>query len=97
MMRLENLLFRMTSIGDTLRRERQRRHLEIPQIAGELRISSRFLEAMEQDEFAKLPGGVFTRSFVRQYGDFLGPRWGGTGGRDGSRGSPGTRDSRAFP
>jgi cytoskeletal protein RodZ len=62
----------MTSIGDTLRRERQRRHLEIPQIAGELRISSRFLEAMEQDEFAKLPGGVFTRSFVRQYGDFLG-------------------------
>jgi cytoskeleton protein RodZ len=62
----------MTSIGDTLRRERQRRNLDLPKIAGELKISTRFLEAMEQDEFAKLPGGVFTRSFVRQYASFLG-------------------------
>ena len=62
----------MTSIGDTLRRERQRRNLELPKIAGELKISVRFLEAMEQDEFGKLPGGVFTKSFVRQYAGFLG-------------------------
>src|SRR5580698_7892307 len=62
----------MTSIGDTLRRERQRRNLELPKIAGELKISARFLEAMEQEEFAKLPGGVFTKSFVRQYAVFLG-------------------------
>lgn len=62
----------MTSIGDTLRRERQRRNLELPKIAGELKISVRFLEAMEHDEFAKLPGGVFTKSFVRQYAGFLG-------------------------
>jgi len=27
---------------------------------------------MEQDDFAKLPGGVFTKSFVRQYANFLG-------------------------
>jgi cytoskeleton protein RodZ len=62
----------MTSIGDTLRRERHRRNLELPKIAGELKISTRFLEAMEHDEFAKLPGGVFTKSFVRQYASFLG-------------------------
>jgi cytoskeleton protein RodZ len=62
----------MTSIGDTLRRERQRRNLELPKIAGELKISVRFLEAMEEDDFAKLPGGVFTRSFLRQYATFLG-------------------------
>jgi len=62
----------MTSIGDTLRRERQRRNLDLPRIASELKISQRFLEAMEQDEFAKLPGGVFTKSFVRQYASFLG-------------------------
>jgi cytoskeleton protein RodZ len=62
----------MTSIGDTLRRERQRRNLELPKIAGELKISARFLEAMEQDDFAKLPGGVFTKSFLRQYAVFLG-------------------------
>lgn len=62
----------MISIGDTLRRERRKRNLELAQIAGELKISTRFLEAMEQDDFAKLPGGVFTRSFVRQYASFLG-------------------------
>jgi len=62
----------MTSIGDTLRRERQRRNLDLPEIAGKLKISARFLEAMEHDDFAKLPGGVFARSFVRQYADFLG-------------------------
>ncbi|HUB78078.1 MAG TPA: RodZ domain-containing protein [Bryobacteraceae bacterium] len=62
----------MTSIGETLRRERQRRNLELPKIAAELKISTRFLEAMEHDEFSKLPGGVFTKSFVRQYASFLG-------------------------
>jgi len=62
----------MTSIGDTLRRERQRRNLELPKIAGELKISVRFLDAMEKDDFGKLPGGVFTKSFVRQYASFLG-------------------------
>jgi cytoskeleton protein RodZ len=37
-----------------------------------LKISARFLEAMEHDDFGKLPGGVFTKSFVRQYASFLG-------------------------
>ncbi len=62
----------MTSIGDTLRRERQRRNLELSEISGELKISTRFLEAIESDDLAKLPGGVFTKSFVRQYAGFLG-------------------------
>lgn len=62
----------MNSIGDTLRRERRRRNLEISQIAGDLKISGRFLEAMERDDFAKLPGGVFTKSFIRQYAGYLG-------------------------
>lgn len=62
----------MNSIGDTLRRERQRRNLDLHRIAAELKISVRFLEAMEQDDFGKLPGGVFTKSFVRQYASFLG-------------------------
>jgi cytoskeleton protein RodZ len=62
----------MTSIGETLRRERLRRNLELAKIAGELRISTRFLGAIEEGDFGKLPGGVFTRSFVRQYACFLG-------------------------
>jgi len=62
----------MTSIGETLRRERLRRNLELDPISKELKISPRLLEAMEADRFDKLPGGVFTRSFVRQYARELG-------------------------
>jgi cytoskeleton protein RodZ len=62
----------MTSIGETLRRERLKRNLELGQIAEELKISSRFLEAIEAGDLDKLPGGVFTRSFIVQYARLLG-------------------------
>src|SRR5690349_5142660 len=62
----------MTSVGETLRRERVRRGLELEQISRELKISARFLGAIEDDDFEKLPGGVFAKSFVRQYARMLG-------------------------
>jgi cytoskeleton protein RodZ len=62
----------MTSIGETLRRERIKRNLDLGQISRELKISSRMLEAIEDERFDKLPGGVFTKSFVRQYAHLLG-------------------------
>src|SRR5215467_10886987 len=62
----------MTSVGETLRRERLKRNLSLDRISGELKISSRLLDAIEQEHFEKLPGGVFTKSFVRQYAHFLG-------------------------
>ena len=62
----------MTSIGETLRRERLKRNLELGQIAQELKIASRFLEAIEAGQLDKLPGGVFTKSFIIQYARLLG-------------------------
>src|SRR5437764_7308118 len=64
--------YSMSSIGESLRRERRRRNLELDQISHELRISSRFLEAIEEEQFEKLPAGVFAKSFVRQYARYLG-------------------------
>jgi cytoskeleton protein RodZ len=61
----------MTSIGETLRQERLRRNLQLDQISRELKISRRLLEAIEDEEFSRLPGGVFTRSFVVQYARYL--------------------------
>jgi cytoskeleton protein RodZ len=61
----------MNSIGETLRRERLRRNLDLDQISRELKISSRFLEAIEDERFDKLPAGVFAKSFVRQYARLL--------------------------
>lgn len=62
----------MTSIGECLRRERLRRNLELEQISEELKISARMLAAIEAEDFEKLPGGVFAKSFVRQYAHLLG-------------------------
>jgi cytoskeleton protein RodZ len=62
----------MTPVGETLRRERIKRNLELDTISSELKISSRFLQAIESDQFEKLPGGVFAKSFVRQYAHLLG-------------------------
>lgn len=62
----------MTSVGETLRRERLRRNLDLEAVSRELKISPRMLEAIEAEKFEKLPGGVFAKSFVRQYARFLG-------------------------
>src|ERR1700683_4517681 len=62
----------MASIGETLRRERQRRNMELDQVSQELKISSRFLQAIEEENFDRLPAGVFAKSFVRQYARMLG-------------------------
>jgi cytoskeleton protein RodZ len=62
----------MTQVGETLRRERLKRNLDLEQISHELKISARFLDAIEHDQYDKLPGGVFAKSFVRQYARLLG-------------------------
>ncbi len=62
----------MTAIGEVLRRERLRRNLTLEQISRQTKISVKLLEAIEAEDFDKLPGGVFTRSFVRQYAHVLG-------------------------
>ena len=62
----------MTSIGEILRRERLKRNLDLGQIAQELKIAPRFLEAIEAGQLDKLPGGLFTKSFTLQYARLLG-------------------------
>jgi cytoskeleton protein RodZ len=62
----------MTSVGETLRRERQGKHLTLEQVSRETKINPRFLDAIENDRLDHLPGGVFAKSFVRQYARVLG-------------------------
>jgi cytoskeleton protein RodZ len=62
----------MTLIGETLRRERLKRRLDLEGVSRELKISPRMLEAIEDERFDRLPGGVFAKSFVRQYARMLG-------------------------
>lgn len=48
------------------------RGITLEEIAAATKISTRSLSALEQQEFDKLPGGVFNKGFVRAYSRFLG-------------------------
>ncbi|HEV2175675.1 MAG TPA: helix-turn-helix domain-containing protein [Terriglobia bacterium] len=62
----------MASFGENLRREREMRGVNLEEISASTRIGVRFLQALEEDDFAALPGGIFTRSFIRAYASYLG-------------------------
>jgi cytoskeleton protein RodZ len=62
----------MASLGENLRREREMRGVTLQEISAATKISVRFLQALENEDFGQLPGGIFTRSFIRAYAKYLG-------------------------
>jgi cytoskeleton protein RodZ len=46
---------------------RRSRRISLDQIAGLTKIKTEFLTAIEQGKFEKLPGGIYTTSYIRQY------------------------------
>lgn len=62
----------MGSFGENLRREREMRGVTLDEISTSTKINPHLLQAIEADDFAKLPGGIFTRSFIRAYAGYLG-------------------------
>ena len=62
----------MASFGANLRREREMRGVPLEEISEATKISVRCLQALEAEQFSKLPGGIFTRSFIRAYAKYLG-------------------------
>lgn len=58
--------------GERLKRERELREVPVEEITTATRIGPRFLEALENEEWEKLPGGVFNRGFVRSIARYLG-------------------------
>jgi cytoskeleton protein RodZ len=57
----------MIDFGGKLRAAREARGVGVRQIAATTRISVAALEALERNDISKLPGGIFSRSFVRSY------------------------------
>lgn len=57
----------MPTLGEELRHKREQQGITLADIADATRIGTRFLKAIETDNFSTLPGGIFTRSFIRAY------------------------------
>lgn len=53
--------------GRELAEARERRNQTVAEIAQQLKLSPHQIEALEADDYARLPGAVFVRGFVRNY------------------------------
>jgi cytoskeleton protein RodZ len=62
----------MTDIGAMLREARMREHLDIAEFEARTKIRAKYLRALEDEEWALLPGYTFTKAFLRTYADMLG-------------------------
>lgn len=58
--------------GKELQLEREKRGMSLEAVADETKVSTRFLHALEVDDYGSLPGGVFQRGIVRSYCQSLG-------------------------
>lgn len=60
------------TFGERLKRERELREVSLEEVAKSTRIAARFLQALENEQWDRLPGGVFGRGFVRSIARYLG-------------------------
>jgi cytoskeletal protein RodZ len=62
----------MGNFGEDLRKERISRGIALEDITAVTKISLRYLEALEQEEFRLLPGGILNKGIVRGYANAVG-------------------------
>ena len=60
------------TLGEKLRQAREERGISIREVSEQTRISSLYLEAIENDNYKTLPGGIFNKGFVKSYAKFVG-------------------------
>ena len=57
----------MDDFGGKLRQARERRGVSLRQVSTSTKIAAAALEALERNDISRLPGGIFSRAFVRAY------------------------------
>jgi cytoskeleton protein RodZ len=62
----------LPSFGEKLKQEREKRQITLEQISSSTKIGTRMLQALEEDKFNQLPGGIFNKGFVRAYSRVVG-------------------------
>lgn len=62
----------MESLGDRLKGVREAKGWAFDYISRETNISSRYLEALEREDFSVFPGEPYALGFLRNYGEYLG-------------------------
>ena len=61
----------MGTLGQYLLNARLAMDIDLRDAAQQTRISIQYLRALENEDFSKLPGEVFVKGFLKNYGRFL--------------------------
>ena len=61
-----------TKLGDVLRTAREARFIDLARVERDTKIRVRYLSALERGDYRELPGAVYTKGFLRNYGLYLG-------------------------
>jgi cytoskeleton protein RodZ len=62
----------LPSFGEKLKQEREKRKMTLEEISVSTKIGTRMLQALEENKFNQLPGGIFNKGFVRAYSRCIG-------------------------
>ena len=62
----------MGTLGERFRRQRELQAIPLSEVAAKTHIGTRLLQAIEEESYERLPGGIFNKSFIRQYAEYLG-------------------------
>ena len=62
----------MFEIGSSLREARLRQELDFPEIEYATKIRSKYLRALEEEQFDMLPAQTYVKGFLRAYAEYLG-------------------------
>lgn len=59
-------------IGDILKEARQAKGYSVREVSEEIHIMSRYIDALERDDYSVFPGETYTTGFLTRYAEFLG-------------------------
>ena len=59
-------------LGEVLRTAREAKGVDLTRVERDTKIRERYLSALERGEYRELPGAVYTKGFLRNYGAYLG-------------------------
>lgn len=60
------------ALGQKLRREREKKHITLDQLALRTKVAASLLRSLEAGECNRWPGGIYSRGFVRAYAEGTG-------------------------
>lgn len=62
----------MSELGEQLKQSRKEKNISLEEIQAITKIQKRYLEAIENGEFDKLPGSFYTKAFIKSYAEAVG-------------------------